>query len=463
MFSLIVMRDRIQRLTRRLFEPVDIAPLVYLRIVFGCVMLWEVCRYFEHGWIERYYSPADFHFTYFAFDWLRPWPGQGMRVHFAVLGLAAACIATGLFYRLAAAVFFLGFSYVFLLDEAHYLNHFYLICLISFLLVFVPAGASCSLDVWLRRKRRADYAPAWSLWLLRAQIAIPYVFGCIAKLNSDWLHGEPMRMWLARRSDYPVLGSFVHEEPLVWLFTIGGVLLDMLVVPCLLWRRTRIPALLAAASFHLLNAWIFRIGIFPWLMLASSLVFFPPEWSRRLLQLARLPIGAQPVHDAAAVSPVASRLVPLFVATYVAAQLLLPFRHFLYPGNVSWTEEGHRFSWHMKLRNKEGKVRFLVRDPRTGREWSVDPAERLPGWQLDMVQTHPDMILQYSHHLAGISRSKGFDEVEVRALARASLNGRRSQSLIDPSTDLAKERRTLWPKSWILPLTEPLPSPRSRD
>ncbi len=453
---------RLQALSRKLFEPVDIAPLVYLRIVFGCVMLWEVYRYFDHGWIERYYSPSDFHFTYYGFEWVRPWPGQGMHLHFAALGLAAACIATGLFYRVAAAAFFLGFTYVFLLEEAHYLNHFYLVCLIGFLLIFVPAGKSCSLDVALGRTRRSDFAPAWSLWLLRAQIGFPYLFGAVAKMNADWFQGEPMRMWLARRADYPVLGNFVHEEPLVWFFTIGGVLLDLLIVPCLLWQRTRIPALLAATSFHLLNAWIFRIGIFPWLMLASSLVFVPPEWSRRVLQLLRLPIGSRPVEHDEPARTTGTRMIPLLVTGYVAVQLLLPFRHFLYPGNVSWTEEGHRFSWHMKLRNKDGDLRFVVRDPESGRKWTVDPAKRLPGWQLGMIRTHPEMILQYGHHLAERSRSKGFSLVEVRARSRASLNGRRRQPLVDPMVDLTKERRSLWPARWILPLSEPLRSTSSR-
>src|SRR5689334_9553871 len=105
------MSARLESFARKLFDPVDIAPLVYLRIVFGCVMLWEVCRYFQHGWIERYYSPSDFHFTFHGFEWVRPWPGEGMRLHFAALGVAAACIAAGLFYRVAATVFFVGFTY----------------------------------------------------------------------------------------------------------------------------------------------------------------------------------------------------------------------------------------------------------------------------------------------------------------------------------------------------------------
>jgi vitamin K-dependent gamma-carboxylase len=453
------MAGSFRRALDRLHAPVDIAPLVYLRIVFGAVMLWEVFRYFDHGWIDRYYDPSDFHFTYFGFEWVKPWPGRGMHLHFVALGVAATCIAVGLFYRIATAFFFFAFSYVFLLEEAHYLNHLYLVCLITFLLIFVPAHRSCSLDAYFGRTRRSDVAPVWSLWLMRAQIAIPYVFGGIAKLNADWLQGEPMRMWLARRADYPILGNFVEEEYTVWFFTIGGLLFDLLIVPALLWHRTRVPALLAATSFHLLNAWIFRIGIFPWLMLASTLVFFPPERARQLLRFLRFPMAERAMLDAD--EPSRSRVAVPLMTLYLAVQVLMPLRHFHYPGNVNWTEEGHRFAWHMKLRGKDGEVVFPVRDPVSGREWTVDPDKRLPSWRVKDMATHPEMILQYAHEVARIARERGYDNVEVRARSRVSLNGRRAQPLIDPTVDLTKERRSLRPAGWILPLTEPL-RPRRR-
>ncbi|HXC51740.1 MAG TPA: HTTM domain-containing protein [Candidatus Limnocylindrales bacterium] len=453
-----MIRD-IRSARERLFTPVDIAPLVFLRIVFGSVMLWEVVRYFQHGWIERYYSPADFHLRYYGFEWVTPWPGHGMQWHFVALGIAAACIAAGFLYRIAAAVFFAGFTYVFLLDEAHYLNHFYLVCLLSFLLIFVPAERSCSVDAWLGRVRRSDFAPAWALWVIRAQIGLPYLFGGIAKLNGDWIRGEPIRMWLAERSDYFLIGPYVHEEWFVYFFVIGGLLLDLLLVPSLLWRRTRVPAFLAAMSFHLMNAWLFRIGIFPWLMLAASLVFFPPEVSRRILNFLRFPIDGRASEGDVFTPPRKQVLVAALLAVYLGIQVLMPLRHFLYPGNVNWTEEGHRFSWHMKLRDKEGNAVFHVVDRATGKKWTVNPSSHLDPWQASMVPKHPDMILQYAHELAEKSRRKGIADVEVHADVLVSLNGRKRQRLIDPAADLAKVERSLHHADWILPLTEPLPPP----
>src|SRR6476660_6790851 len=184
------------RLVAALFKPVDISFLVFFRVLFGGIMLWEVYRYFTNGWINRYFVEPAVTFSYYGFSWVKPWPGRGMYIHFFVLGLAAACVMIGFLYRIAAPVFFLTFTYFFLLDQTRYLNHFYLVCLISFLMCFLPAARAFSVDALLRRSIHSDVVPAWTLWLLRAQVGIPYFYGGIAKLNSDWIHGEPMRTWL---------------------------------------------------------------------------------------------------------------------------------------------------------------------------------------------------------------------------------------------------------------------------
>ncbi|MDB6072494.1 MAG: Vitamin K-dependent gamma-carboxylase, partial [Verrucomicrobiaceae bacterium] len=149
--------------------------------------------------------------------------------------------------------------------------------------------------------------------------------------------------------------------------------------------------------------------------------------------------------------------IAVLMACYFAVQIVLPLRHFAYPGNVNWTEEGHRFSWHMKLRGKSGEARFIVTDPPSRQLWIVKPEEVLSPRQIAKLETHPDMILQFSHFLAEQHRAQGYPNVEVRAEVMASLNGRRPQPLVDSKVDLAKEQRSLKPARWILPLTEPLP------
>src|SRR5215218_8420659 len=217
-----------RRLCALLFKPVDISFLVFFRVVFGGIMLWEVYRYFTHGWITRYYVEPALTFTYYGFSWVKPWPGKGMYIHFFVLGLAAACVMVGFLFRIAAPVLFLAFTYSFLLDQTRYLNHFYLVCLISFLMCFLPAERAFSIDALLRRKIRSEVVPAWTLWLLRAQVGIPFFYGGIAKLNSDWLYGgEPMRSWLRPLTRVPGGGAIFTSDPVVYSFVIGGLILDL--------------------------------------------------------------------------------------------------------------------------------------------------------------------------------------------------------------------------------------------
>src|SRR3954451_5770063 len=213
----------LSRLCVALFEPVDISFLVFFRVLFGGIMLWETYRYFTHGWISRYYVEPAVTFTYYGFSWVKPWPGRGMYIHFFVLGLAAACVMVGFLYRIAAPVLFLAFTYSFLLDQTRYLNHFYLVCLISFLMCFLPSERAFSIDALLRRKIRSDVVPAWTLWLLRVQVGIPYFYGGIAKLNGDWIHGgEPMRIWLSPLTRIPAFGNVFAADLVVYRFVICG-------------------------------------------------------------------------------------------------------------------------------------------------------------------------------------------------------------------------------------------------
>jgi vitamin K-dependent gamma-carboxylase-like protein len=460
-----------QRLSVALFKPVDISFLVFFRILFGAIMLWEVYRYFTYDWITRYYVEPALNFTYYGFSWVKPWPGTGMYIHFFVLGLAAVFVSAGFLYRIAAPVFFLAFTYWFLLDQTRYLNHFYLVCLISFLMCFLPAERAFSVDALLRRKIRSDVVPAWTLWILRAQVGIPYFFGGIAKLNRDWLYGgEPMRIWLSPLTKIPAFGHIFASDRVVYSFVIGGLLLDLLVVPLLLWRRTRLFAFAAAVVFNLINAVIFEIGIFPWLMLGALLIFFPPDVVRRFAR-AFLSPGEElsdpkpPVRQETLVQtyspPSLSSSQKFFagvLAAYFAVQLIFPLRHYLYPGDVNWTEEGHNFSWHMKLRTKTGEAVFTVTHPGSGQTWTIKPEHHLQSHQVVKMSTKPDLILQFGHYLAEKKRREGYENVEVRARVLVSLNGRERQLLIDPNVDLTKERVSLLPARWIVPLTTPLQS-----
>ncbi|MEZ0275974.1 MAG: HTTM domain-containing protein, partial [Roseimicrobium sp.] len=432
-------------LRERLFAPVDIAFLVFFRVGFSGIMLWEVYRFFTLGRIKAYYILPEYHFKYFGFEWIEPWPGDGMYWHFYAMGALAACMLIGFCYRLAAFLFFCAFTFVFLQEQANYLNHFYLVILISFLMVFLPAHRGWSVDALLRPRLRSQVVPAWCLWLLRVQIGIVYFYGGLAKLGPDWLRGEPMRMWLGDRAeDFPRLGHYFHEEWVVYGFAYGGLLFDLLVIPLLLWKPTRWLGYLWAVSFHLINASLFNIGIFPWFMLCATLLYLPPDFPKRIWRFlggrARLPLqtgSPAGLQGGGGSWTVGQRVLTSFLGLYLLVQCLVPLRHLLYPGDVNWTEEGHRFSWRMKLRGKDGEAIFKVVQPSTGRFWEFHPEDYMTKKQVDEMAGRPDMILQFAHRLAEAMKGRGYGEVEVHVNAMVSLNGRKSELLIDPKVDLA--------------------------
>ena len=150
------------------------------------------------------------------------------------------------------------------------------------------------------------------------------------------------------------------------------------------------------------------------------------------------------------------------IGLWLAWQVLFPLRHLLYPGSPSWTEEGHRFAWQMKLRDKKAELIYTVRDPATGEEWDEWPEDYLARHQLGMA-TRPEMVVQFAHHLAELLQDEyGIEEVEVRARACVSLNGRPAALMIDPTRDLTKIEPSLRPADWILPLEQPFERPPMR-
>jgi vitamin K-dependent gamma-carboxylase len=430
------------RLLEAARSPVDGASLAVFRLAFGLLMFFEAVVYLKKGLVRGLFIEPHFHFTYLGFDWVKPWPGNGMFVHFVVLAVAGLLVAAGLFYRIAAVVLFLALSHVFLIDAAEYLNHLYLICLIAFLMIFLPAHRLWSLDALRRPAIASGTMPACWLWLMRMQVGIPYFFGGLAKLNGDWLRGEPLGMWLAKRAEFPWIGPWLTEKWVAYFFSYSGLIFDLAFVPLLMWKRTRLAAYVVVVCFNAMNGWLFDIGVFPWMMAAASLLFFPPDWPR---------FGRKgTLREKSGPLPPVSKPVLAGMAVYLALQVLLPFRHWLYPGDVAWTEEGHLYSWRMKLRDKQsGELAFRVRDLQSGHGWEIEPGDFLTDRQKFRMPGQPDLIHQFAIHLAEEYRKEYGMEVAVSVDTKVSLNGREPTVLIDPGVDLAKEPRNLWHKPWV--------------
>ena len=456
------MKSLLSRIQNRAFAPIDIASLVFFRIALGLLMAWEVCRYFKNESIYHYWLEPRFLFKYYGFSWIHPWPGNWLYIHWAILGVLALFVAFGFLYRISATLMFLSYAYFFLLDEARYVNHTYLICLYCLLLAIVPAHRSFSIDAKMRPSLRSDTVPAWTLWLLRFQMAVVYIFAGLVKLSPDWLRGEPMRYQLSHATSVPVVGQFFGSEWAVYLISYGGLIFDLFVVPALLWKPTRVAAFCAALFFHLTNALWAVIGMFPWLALAATALFFPPDWPRRILEKLEFVRRRKSLKETRPASPLQRRIVLAGLSVYVAIQLFLPLRHLLYRGGAEWTWAEHRFSWRMFVWTYASIANFYVTDPNSGASSEINLQDYLSARQAPQMGYLPDLPLQFAHYLASVLPDSGSKPLQVQARIFVAINGRKPTLYIDPVVDLAAEPRPLGRPKWLLRNDEPMPPKEQR-
>jgi len=439
----------------------------------ACAMV----RFVAKGWVRQLYLAPAFHFPYPGFEWVRPWPDALMYAHFILLALLALGIALGVFYRVCATLFFVGFTYIELLDQTAYLNHYYLISLLAGLLIVLPANRAWSIDAWRKSRIRTDVVPAWCLNILRFQIGVVYVFAGLAKFNADWLfRAQPLRIWLAARSDLPLVGHWLEQAWVAYAASWLGAVFDTGIVFFLLHKRTRRPAYILLILFHVATWLLFNIGMFPWIMILGATVFFPPDWPR--YWLSRLTTWTDSISSSrfnlrisnrsrprprprfsafqdsefkvqgsiVQSSRFRNRLLLPFLSLYAAIQLALPLRSYFFSQPCAWTCSGFNCAWRVMIAEKTGYAEFYAFDPATGRRRKLSLNDYITPRQEMMMAQNPYLIRDMARHLAEDFKRREGRDLQIAVESFATLNGRSSQPLISPEVDLA---RSLGP-GWIV-------------
>jgi hypothetical protein len=320
-------------------------------------------------------------------------------------------------------------------------------------MLLVPAHQYASLDVRRKPTIKSLTCPRWCIWVFILLLWIVFTYAAIAKIQPDWLAARPIALWFQYKTDYPIIGPLLATDWIKWVVAYGGIFFDLLIIPLLLWRRTRVLAFFASLVFHGFNSAVFQIGIFPYLMIGADVFFFEAEKIRRIFFKNKPSLLQTDLNTLQTSYPLPNRFIIGFLAVFFIFQLLLPLRHLLYPGDVNWTEEGHRMSWRMMLRSKGGNLYLKLKDPQTAEEWTVYPTDYLTSVQATDVATHPDMIWQFVQLLKKKYAAEGKPNLEMYAVSEASLNGRPYQTFIDPTVDLAKvEWQPFAHSQWILPM-----------
>lgn len=443
------------------YKPVDIAGLAVIRILFGFMIMLEAWSYSGEMAINSVFSGQIFYFKYRFFEWVHPVATLPMQLILILYGLAGLAVLLGIFYHAAAFTVTCCISYMFLIDSANYLNHFYLIIIFSALMIFLPAHKSWSLYAWLYPKYSCSRVASWTVWALRAQLIIVYSYAALAKMNVDWMNGMPLYDWIGdfAPEQTGLISLFLSSTLVIYLFTYGGLLYDLLVIPALLYKPTRALAYCMSIGFHLMNFYLFNIGIFPWFMLATTTIFFATSWPREFLNFfwpERFKLINLESNNNFSNNKTLSYVGFACLAAHICFQIIFPLRHFIYPGYVGWSEEGHNFSWHMKLRDKTGTIVFTVKNPTTGKSEIIDNSRFLMRRQIYKMACRPYLALQFAHFLRDLYSSPHETPVEVYADTWISLNGRDPQRLIDPTVNLSELSMKESHNSWILPLRQPV-------
>ena len=434
------------------------APLAVFRVFFGVMMLFGILRFWYHGWIEKLYVQPTFHFSYYGFEWVKP-IGNYTYLLFIISGVSAALVALGFKYRFAIITFFLSFTYIELMDKTTYLNHYYFISILSFVLIFLPANARFSLDAYLR-KREYTNVPKWTIDSVKLLLGIVYFYAGLAKLNSDWLfRAQPLKIWLPSKYDLPFIGNnLMQQEWFHYAMSWSGALYDLSIPFLLLYKRTRLLAFSLVVFFHVFTRVLFPIGMFPFIMIVATLIFFDASLHEKMIQFIKrvFSISSKTVEQVKEYTypKLQKKVILSILGTLFILQILLPWRYLLYPGELFWTEEGFRFSWRVMLMEKAGYANFKIVDGETGKFFYVNNADFLTSFQEKQMSFQPDFILEYAHYLGDHFKKDGHKNIEVYVESFVALNGRLSQPYINPKINLYKQKESFKHKDWILPFTD---------
>jgi len=434
-------------------------PLALYRVGFGILVMYSLSRFALNGWVESLYLEPDFHFSYYGFSWVKP-IGIYTYLIFLICFSSALFVTIGYRYRYAIILLFLSFTYIELMDKTTYLNHYYLISCISFLMIFLPSATYFAID-----SRKNIKIPRWTIDSLKFLIIIVYIYAGLAKINSDWLlHAQPLKIWLRAKYTIPIIGeSLLQKNFSYYLFSWGGMIYDCIIPFLLLYKRTRYFAFFMVIAFHIMTRILFPpIGMFPYIMIFSCIIFFDSGLHKKILDfirsIFRLKITNDEKFNSDPKTYLRNRLIIPILSLFFIIQIIFPLRSTLYPGELFWTEQGYRFSWRVMLIEKAGYTTFKVVDNSSNKFQVIDNMEFLTPFQEKQMSFQPDMILEYAHYLGTTFEKRGFKDVSVYADSYVTLNGRPSKRFIDPKVDLYKQKNDLMHKTWVIPIKDDIKS-----
>ncbi|XP_042837802.1 vitamin K-dependent gamma-carboxylase isoform X4 [Panthera tigris] len=456
------------RLVTLLNRPTDPASLAVFRFLFGLLMVLDIPQERGLSSLDRRYLDGLEVCRFPLLDALQPLPLDWMYLVYTIMFLGALGMMLGLCYRISCVLFLLPYWYVFLLDKTSWNNHSYLYGLLAFQLTFMDANHYWSVDGLLNARKRNAHVPLWNYAVLRGQIFIVYFIAGVKKLDADWVEGYSME-YLSRHWLFSPFKLVLSEEMTSLLVVHWcGLLLDLSAGFLLFFDASRSIGLLFVSYFHCMNSQLFSIGMFPYVMLASSPLFCSPEWPRKLVShfperlQELLPLKAAPQPSVSCVYKrsrakggqkpgLRHQLGAAFTLLYLLEQLFLPYSHFLTQGYNNWTNGLYGYSWDMMVHSRSHQhVKITYRDGRTGELGYLNPGVFT---QSRRWKDHADMLKQYATCLSQLLPKYNVTQPQIYFDIWVSINDRFQQRIFDPRVDIVQAAWSPFQRtSWLQPL-----------
>ena len=424
-----------KRVSEYLFRAENPYALAIFRFLLGVIFFIQFGRLEEY--IVHTLPNSKFFLTYDFFHWVKIMPEKYMAVLFLLLKMASALVAIGLFFRYAVAFLFIGWTYIFLLCNGHYNNHYYLMSLITFLMIFTNADIVLSVKQLYRKKFKStkekviEAIPKWQVFIFQFQIAVVYFFGALAKCQKDWLNGYPMKFWLPGKQ-IPFFSEFLYNPSVPYIVSYLGIITDFVLPFMLFSKKLRPYAFLFLIPFHVSNHFLWSIGIFPWFMLFGTIIYFSTPYGTPLFKKKTLST-VQPMFKAFT----RKKVVVVGVAIFMTFQILFPLREFLYKGRSAWTGMGWEFAWHMMLIDKSFATKVRLEIPEENVSGYIDLLEYINPKQFKFMGYNPKNYVRFAHFIKDDMQENGLNsDVEIYVYTFKEHNGRPFQLLMDTNVNL---------------------------
>ncbi|MCX7997931.1 MAG: HTTM domain-containing protein [Leptospiraceae bacterium] len=435
--------DKFKNLLNRNVSGLSISAL---RIFYGIIALILVGRYFYYDWINEYFVKPKFFFKHFGWEWIYPLPYPWIYFQFLLMFLLGILITIGHYTKVSLLGFIILFHWFHFADSTIFLNHYYFLTILGFLLFLAPTERNLSLDSKFTINHKIPFL--W-VFVFRFQFGLVYFFAGIAKLKKDWLlEALPLKLWLnATFLEYPFLDVLLNYKFTPFTMSWAGAIFDLSISFLLIPKRTRKFAWLMLFIFHSLTSFLLPIGVFPLAMILGSFIFFSPNWP--VVVLRKVPrnnffnFKTKPFHE----KETENKFIYTVLLFHFFLQIFLPLRHFFYKGNVLWTENGFKYSWHVMVAEKLGEIEFFikVRDSKFQIQTiSINPKNYLTSYQYKMMAISPEHILQFANFLKKEFENQNFSVLEITVNSLVSLNGKKAQSLFSKETNLLTLRDNIF-------------------